>query len=187
MLKLFLPQWGLQILTVSHWFLRKSSCEMYYAKCVCHITTWSIFLLLQFHYNVGSVGSSSFTTALPYSSSNIVGAAHAHFTWSPPFSSPEPVVSWSRGRLQIKPSGSGDENGSPLPGIQTSLSRWKCARKGRREGDNRLRLNFACRPSCRLYPSHGTLRLITRRSSTLRKTKRLAREEAVVSVEFAKS
>ena len=26
------------------------------------------------------------------------------------FSSPEPVVSWSRGRLQIKPSGSGDEN-----------------------------------------------------------------------------
>ena len=27
------------------------------------------------------------------------------------FSSPEPVVSWSRGRLQIKPSGSGDENG----------------------------------------------------------------------------
>ena len=30
-----------------------------------------------------------------------------------PFSSPEPVVSWSRGRgrLQIKPSGSGDENG----------------------------------------------------------------------------
>ena len=27
-----------------------------------------------------------------------------------PFSSPEPVVSWSRGRLQIKPSGSGDEN-----------------------------------------------------------------------------
>ena len=29
-----------------------------------------------------------------------------------PFSSPEPVVSWSRGRLQIKPSGSGDENGA---------------------------------------------------------------------------
>ena len=30
-----------------------------------------------------------------------------------PFSFPEPVVSWSRGRetLQIKPSGSGDENG----------------------------------------------------------------------------
>ena len=30
------------------------------------------------------------------------------------FSSPQPVVSWSRGRetrLQIKPSGSGDENG----------------------------------------------------------------------------
>ena len=27
------------------------------------------------------------------------------------FSSPEPVVSWSRGRLQIKPSGSGDKNG----------------------------------------------------------------------------
>ena len=26
------------------------------------------------------------------------------------FSSPEPVVSWSRGRLQIKPSFSGDEN-----------------------------------------------------------------------------
>ena len=26
------------------------------------------------------------------------------------FSSPEPVVSWSRGLLQIKPSGSGDEN-----------------------------------------------------------------------------
>ena len=25
------------------------------------------------------------------------------------FSSPEPVVSWSRGRLQIKPSDSGDE------------------------------------------------------------------------------
>ena len=30
---------------------------------------------------------------------------------SRPFSSPESVVSWSRGRLQIKPSGSGDENG----------------------------------------------------------------------------
>ena len=28
------------------------------------------------------------------------------------FSSPEPVVSWSRGLLQIKPSGSGDENES---------------------------------------------------------------------------
>ena len=27
-----------------------------------------------------------------------------------PFLSPEPIVSWSRGRLQIKPSGSGDEN-----------------------------------------------------------------------------
>ena len=27
------------------------------------------------------------------------------------FSSPEPVVSWSRGQLQIEPSGSGDENG----------------------------------------------------------------------------
>ena len=109
------------------------------------------------------------------SSSNIIGAAHVHFTWSPPFSSPEPVVSWSLGRLQIKPSGSGDKNGSPLPRTQMSLSRWKCARKGRREGDNRLRLNFACRPSCRLYPSHGTLRFITRRSSTLRKTKRLRR------------
>ena len=33
------------------------------------------------------------------------------------FSSPEPVVSWSRGRetwSQIKPSGSGDENGATL-------------------------------------------------------------------------
>ena len=34
------------------------------------------------------------------------------YHWSCSFSSPEPVVSWSRGRLQIKPSGSGDEHGS---------------------------------------------------------------------------
>ena len=33
------------------------------------------------------------------------------------FSSPEPVVSWSRGRLQIKLSGSGDENGKALGSI----------------------------------------------------------------------
>ena len=31
-----------------------------------------------------------------------------------PFSSPEPVLSWSRRRLQIKPTGSGDENGPHL-------------------------------------------------------------------------
>ena len=37
---------------------------------------------------------------------------------------------------------------SNLPRTQTSLSRWKCARKGRREGD----------------PSHGPLRFITSRS-----------------------
>ena len=30
---------------------------------------------------------------------------------SSPFSSPEPVISWSRGPLEIKPTGSGDENG----------------------------------------------------------------------------
>ena len=39
-----------------------------------------------------------------------------------------------------------------LPRTQTSLSLWKCARKGRREGDNRL------------YPSHGPLRFITSHS-----------------------
>ena len=51
-----------------------------------------------------------------------------------------------------------------LPRTQSSLSRWKCARKGRREG----------------YPSHGPLRFITSHScfalaSTMRKTKRLRR------------
>ena len=34
-----------------------------------------------------------------------------------PFSSPEPVVSWSRGRLQIKPRGSGDKNALSLKKI----------------------------------------------------------------------
>ena len=48
-----------------------------------------------------------------------------------------------------------------LPRTQTSLFElhflwWKCACKGRREGDNK----FACRP----YPSHGPLRLITSHS-----------------------
>ena len=38
------------------------------------------------------------------------------------FSSPEPVVSWSRGRLQIKPSGSGDENGDL--GTNGDLGSW---------------------------------------------------------------
>ena len=51
-----------------------------------------------------------------------------------------------------------------------SLSLWKCAREGRREGDNGR--DFAC---C-LYPSHGPLRFITSRSpAPLRKTKRLRR------------
>ena len=42
-----------------------------------------------------------------------------------------------------------------LPRTQTSLFWWKCARKGRREGEG-----FACR----LYPSHGSLRFITSHS-----------------------
>ena len=55
----------------------------------------------------------------------------------------------------------------PLPRTETSLSRWKCTRKGRREGDNDG-----------LYPSHGPLRFIISHSrfalaSTMRKTKRL--------------
>ena len=54
-----------------------------------------------------------------------------------------------------------------------SLSMKMCAQRkaGRRQrASPELRL-----PSCRLYPSHGTLRFITRRFSTLRKTKRLRR------------
>ena len=46
--------------------------------------------------------------------------------------------------------------GQELPRTQTSLSRWKCARKGRREVDNRR--------DYRLYPSHRPLRFITSRS-----------------------
>ena len=64
---------------------------------------------------------------------------------------------------------------SHLTCAQTSLSRWRCAHKGRREGHNGQR-SFACR----LYPSHGPLRFITGHSrfalaSTMRKTKRLRR------------
>ena len=40
---------------------------------------------------------------------------------SSPFSSPEPVVSWSRGPLEIKPTGSGDEMASSQ-GISFILS-----------------------------------------------------------------
>jgi len=45
------------------------------------------------------------STRHPPSSGRACSQAHSSF------SSPEPVVSCSRGRLQIKPSGSGDENG----------------------------------------------------------------------------
>ena len=52
-----------------------------------------------------------------------------------PFSSPEPVVSWSRGRetrgqLQIKPSGSGDENVFTLHRIAFAPARRKLYRIG---------------------------------------------------------
>ena len=60
---------------------------------------------------------------------------------------------------------------SCLVRTQTSLSLWKCARKGRREGDNGRGFAY------RLYPSHGPLRFITSQScfalaSTMIKTKR---------------
>ena len=47
-----------------------------------------------------------------------------------------------------------------LPRTQTSLFWWKCARKGRREGDNRRDVASPAR----LYPSHGPLRFITSHS-----------------------
>ena len=40
------------------------------------------------------------------------------------FSSPEPIVSWTRGQLQIKPSGSGDENS----GESSSAHVWRFLR-----------------------------------------------------------
>ena len=56
------------------------------------------------------------------------------------------------------------------PDVSLCLSMKMCAQRkaGRRQ---RARLRFA---RC-LYPSHGHLRFITSRSSTLRKTKRLRR------------
>ena len=40
------------------------------------------------------------------------------------FSSQEPVVSWSRGSLQIKPSGSGDENGTSSSPVIARARYW---------------------------------------------------------------
>ena len=65
-----------------------------------------------------------------------------HLTMLGAFSSPEPVVSWSRGRetrssatdwLQIKPSGSGDENVLGIVG-QESCVRLHGALLGKRKG-----------------------------------------------------
>ena len=54
-----------------------------------------------------------FTPVIPFCTKNAQNASDVHhqFVTPPSFSSPEPVVSWSR--VQIKPSSSGDENAPP--------------------------------------------------------------------------
>ena len=64
-----------------------------------------------------------------------------------------------------------------LPRTQLSLSRWRCARKGRREGDNRLRLPSVPFPWS-LAVHHQSL------ACTLRKTKRPRRRLPLDRVRF---
>ena len=78
-----------------------------------------------------------------------------------PFSSPEPVVSWSRGRetrgrLQIKPSGSGDENFADVSPRETSpAAKSEEKRMFSQASERNVPLNLGTRSVMRSAITHG--------------------------------